>query len=85
MFVAILRASSRVSNLAAERRPGLILKINIGELLPVVIGHDKAGGLLLDSPRRREAARLTTALFATRQHRRRFLRVVTCRIATTLP
>jgi hypothetical protein len=37
--------------------PRLILEINVSELLPVVVAHDKAGGLLFDRPRRREAAR----------------------------
>ena len=44
----------RASNFAAE--PRLILKIDIRELLPVVVAHYKAGVLFLDGPRRREAA-----------------------------
>src|SRR6476660_9628096 len=36
---------------------GLVLEINVGQRLAGVILHDKAGGvLLLDDPRRREAA-----------------------------
>jgi hypothetical protein len=34
----------------------LILEIDIGELLPAVVAHDKGGTNVLDSPRRREAA-----------------------------
>ena len=58
MFAAIRRASSRVSSLAAERRPWLILDIDIRELLSVVIAHDEAGGLFLDGPGRRIAANI---------------------------
>jgi hypothetical protein len=35
----------------------LILEIDIGERLSVVVAHDKAGVLFLDSPRWREAER----------------------------
>jgi hypothetical protein len=34
---------------------GLILEIDIGQLLPGAVRHDKAGVQFLDSPRRREA------------------------------
>jgi len=36
--------------------PRLFLEIDTGELLPVVVAHNEAGGLFLDRPRRREAA-----------------------------
>jgi hypothetical protein len=42
IFAAIRRASSLVSSLAAERRPWLILEIDIGELLSVVIADNEA-------------------------------------------
>jgi hypothetical protein len=54
IFAAIRRASSLLSSLAAERRPGSSSKINVGKLVPVVIAHDKARVQLLDGPRRRE-------------------------------
>jgi hypothetical protein len=38
------------------RAPRLILKIDVGELLPVLVAHDKAGVLLFNGPRRRETA-----------------------------
>jgi hypothetical protein len=38
----------------------LILEIHIGELLPVVVAHDKAGWLFLDRPGRREEAMTET-------------------------
>jgi hypothetical protein len=38
--------------LSSRAPPRLILEIDIGELLPVVIADDKAGGLFLDRPRR---------------------------------
>jgi hypothetical protein len=38
----------------------LIFVIDIGELLAVVVTHDKAGVQFLDRPRRREAARCIT-------------------------
>ena len=40
-LAAILRASSLVSN-SADRPAGLILEINIRQLLPVVVAHDVA-------------------------------------------
>jgi hypothetical protein len=43
MFAAILRASSLVSSLADDRRPWLILEIDIRQLLPSFVLHDKAG------------------------------------------
>ena len=55
IFAAILRASSLLSNLAAERRPGSFLEIDIRKLLAGVVAHDEAGVQFLDSPRRREA------------------------------
>jgi hypothetical protein len=39
MFASIRRASSFVSNLAAESTPRFVLEIDIGELLTVVIAH----------------------------------------------
>jgi hypothetical protein len=51
-LAAIRRASSLVSNLAAERRPG---SFYVSESLPVTIAHDEAGFLFFDGPRRREA------------------------------
>jgi hypothetical protein len=42
MLTAIRRASSFVSSLAADRRPGFILKIDVGERLAVVVADDKA-------------------------------------------
>src|SRR5215472_5710647 len=56
MFAAILRASSLVSSLAAERRPGSFSKIDVSELLSVSVAHDVVVRLRLGSPRRREAA-----------------------------
>jgi hypothetical protein len=46
-FAAIRRASSFVSSLAADRRPGSSSK-KIGERSPFMVTHDKAGGLFLD-------------------------------------
>ena len=57
MFAAIRRASSLLSSLAADRRSRLILEVDIRELLAVAVADNKARGLFLDSPRRREAAR----------------------------
>ena len=37
MFAAIRRASSLVSNLAADRRPRLFLEIGVGQLLTVAV------------------------------------------------
>ena len=53
MFAAILRASSRVSSFAADRRPGSSLKY---KLLAVVVAHDEVGVLFLNSPRWWKAA-----------------------------
>jgi hypothetical protein len=50
------RASSLLSNLAADLRP-LILEIDIRERLPVVIAHDKACVLFFNGLGRRETAR----------------------------
>jgi len=48
------RASSRVSRLAAARRPGF-LEVEITERLTVGVMHDEAGIVrLIDGPRRRE-------------------------------
>jgi hypothetical protein len=52
MFVAIRRASSFVSSLAA----GLALIINVGQLLTVSVTHNETGFKFFDSPRWREAA-----------------------------
>jgi hypothetical protein len=41
IFAAIRRASSLLSNSAADRRPRLILEIDISELLPVVVADDE--------------------------------------------
>src|SRR5262249_60734266 len=54
IFTAIRLASSRFNNLAADLRPRLILKIDIGERLSVVVTHDETGSLL-DGPGRRKA------------------------------
>src|SRR5262245_37848128 len=43
IFAAIRRATYFVSSLAADRRPGLILEIDIRQLLPGAVDHDKAG------------------------------------------
>ena len=51
IFTAILRASSLLSNLAADCRPGLLLEIDISELLAVAVADNKAGGLFLNGPR----------------------------------
>jgi hypothetical protein len=53
IFAAILRASSRVSSFAADRRPGSSLKY---KLLAVVVAHDEVGVLFLNSPRWWKAA-----------------------------
>jgi hypothetical protein len=49
-IAAILRASSLVSNFAAESPPRLILEIDVGKLLTVVIAPDKAGVQFLGPP-----------------------------------
>jgi hypothetical protein len=54
VFVAIRRASSLVSNLAADL-PGLFFVIDIRELLLAVVQYTKQGVSLLDGPRRRKA------------------------------
>jgi phage baseplate assembly protein gpV len=51
-LLAIRLASSRVNNLAADLRPGLILEVDIRERLSVVVADDK---------KRRVVPRLTTA------------------------
>ena len=56
MFAAILRASSLVSSLTAERRRGSFSKIHVSELLSVSVAHDVVVRLHLGSPRWREAA-----------------------------
>jgi hypothetical protein len=38
-----------LSNLAADRRPGSLLEIDIRELLPVMVTHDKTGRVFLDA------------------------------------
>jgi len=45
-----------VSNFARRSPPRFILEIDIGDLLPIGVAHDKASGLLVDRARRREAA-----------------------------
>jgi hypothetical protein len=52
---AIRRAEplSAAPHLEAAR---LILEIDISKLLAVAVAHDKAGGLFVNEPRRREAA-----------------------------
>jgi hypothetical protein len=58
MLTAIRRASSRVSSLAAERRPGSSsIEIDVGERLPVGVADDETGVCLFGDPGRREAAR----------------------------
>jgi hypothetical protein len=42
-FAAIRRASSLVSSLAAERRRGVVLEIDVSERLPGAIAGDEAG------------------------------------------
>jgi hypothetical protein len=54
MFTAIRNSSSRVSSVALERRPGLVLVIDIRQGLPVAISHNEARGAFLDRPGRRE-------------------------------
>jgi hypothetical protein len=48
MLTTILRASSFVSSLADERRPGSSSEIDIRKLLAATVDHDKAGVLFLD-------------------------------------
>jgi hypothetical protein len=47
-LAAMRRASSLVSNLAAERLTRLFLVINVAQRLPVVVAHHEAGVLFLD-------------------------------------
>jgi hypothetical protein len=56
MFAAIRHASSVVSSLAAARRPGLVLEIEMPQLFPGRLADDEAGVGLPRRPRRREAA-----------------------------
>jgi hypothetical protein len=49
------RVSSRVKSFDCRATPRLVLEINIRDLL-IVVAHDKASGLFLDGPGRREAA-----------------------------
>ena len=44
------------------------LEIDVSELLPVVVAHHVAGGLLLDGPGRREAAPGHIWLSTARKH-----------------
>jgi hypothetical protein len=60
-LAAIRRASSLVSSLAAARRPGSLLEIDVGERLTAGVADDEAppiqlGVGLVDGRRRREAA-----------------------------
>jgi hypothetical protein len=43
IFTAILRASSLLSQLGGGAAARLILEIDIRQLLPIAVGHDKAG------------------------------------------
>lgn len=52
-FAAIRRASSLLSSLAEERRPG---SSSVGQLLAAMIADDEASAVILDVPGRREAA-----------------------------
>jgi len=56
IFAAIRLASSWVSNLAADRRPGSFFELDARELPAVVIADHEAGFLFFDDPGRREAA-----------------------------
>jgi hypothetical protein len=55
MFAAIRRASSLVSSLAADLRPGSPI-IDIREFLAGAVDHDESGVYIFYGPRRREAA-----------------------------
>ena len=58
MLAAMRRASSRVSRLAAVRRPaGIDLIIAVGQRPPVVVADDEGSAVVVDCPGRREAAR----------------------------
>jgi len=52
---------------------GLVLEVDIGELLTVVIAHHKAGRLFFDLPRRREAAIAAIKLRSSQGRLRRSL------------
>jgi hypothetical protein len=56
MLAAMRRASSRESSLAAARRLGLVLEIEMPQLFPGRLADDEAGVGLPRRPRRREAA-----------------------------
>jgi hypothetical protein len=62
ILAAILRASSLLSSLAADRLAGLILEIDVGELLPGAVDYDEGGADVLDRPGRRESAIATFSL-----------------------
>ena len=62
MFTAIRNASSRVSSFALDRRPELILIIDIGQRLPVVVPHNEARGAFLNRPGRRETRGIIIAI-----------------------
>jgi hypothetical protein len=49
IFTAIRLASSLLSNLGADRRPG-ILEVDVIECLTVVVTHDEVCGLFFDGP-----------------------------------
>jgi len=53
MFAAILRASSFVSNFAADRRPGSFSK-DVSELLAVSVAYDEEGRGMVQSDEGRE-------------------------------
>jgi hypothetical protein len=57
MFAAIRRASSLLSNLAAERRPGSLSIIDVAQRLTVCVVHDETVRHYFGGPGRREAAR----------------------------
>jgi hypothetical protein len=50
MFMAIRRASSRVNRLAAVRRPGFRLTVDVAQRLPVGAAHDKARAVIFNVP-----------------------------------
>jgi hypothetical protein len=54
LLAAMGRASSLVSSLAAERRPGLILEIHVGQRLPVGVADDEDSPYPSITQRRRE-------------------------------
>jgi len=64
-FSIIRRASSREQ---LDRRPSsrFVLEIDIGQRLPIVVTHDKTGGLFLGGPRWRESGGSASALFCTK-------------------